>query len=200
MDRIRDIIVIGGSEGSLEPLRAILAGLPKDVPAAILIVMHTGPSSPRLLASILNTWSTLPVTYGKDGDCIEHGHVYLAPPDKHLEVVEPWVVHLSDGPKVHFSRPAADRLFETAAAVFGSRVISLILSGNDSDGTDGANAVRMAGGLCLVQDPGDAVVPSMPIKAIEHDHPECLVRTTALVEVLMHAVGAVRQTSTQASG
>jgi two-component system chemotaxis response regulator CheB len=89
MDTIRDIIVIGGSEGSLEPLRAILAGSPKDMPVAILIVMHTGPSSPRLLASILATWSTMPVAYGKEGDCIEHGHVYLTPPDKHLEVVEP---------------------------------------------------------------------------------------------------------------
>jgi two-component system chemotaxis response regulator CheB len=200
MDSIRDIIVIGGSEGSFEPLRAILTGLPTDIPAAILIVMHTGPSSPRLLASIFGTWSTLPVAYGKDGDRVEHGHVYVAPPDKHLEVVEPGVIHLSDGPKVKFSRPAADRLFETAAAVFGSRVISLILSGNDGDGTEGANAVRMAGGLCLVQDPRDAVVPSMPIKAIEHDHPGCLVGTTALVEVLMHVVGAVREASTQASG
>lgn len=79
-------------------------------------------------------------------------------------------------------------------------MISLILSGNDGDGTEGANAVRMAGGLCLVQDPRDAVVPSMPIKAIEHDHPGCLVGTTALVEVLMHVVGAVREASTQASG
>jgi two-component system chemotaxis response regulator CheB len=120
MDSIRDIIVIGGSEGSFEPLRAILTGLPTDIPAAILIVMHTGPSSPRLLASIFGTWSTLPVAYGKDGDRVEHGHVYVAPPDKHLEVVEPGVIHLSDGPKVKFSRPAADRLFETAAAVFGS--------------------------------------------------------------------------------
>jgi two-component system chemotaxis response regulator CheB len=98
MDSIRDIIVIGGSEGSFGPLRAILTGLPKDIPAAILIVMHTGPSSPRLLASIFDTWSTFPVAYGKEGDRVEHGHVYVAPPDKHLEVVEPGVIHLSDGP------------------------------------------------------------------------------------------------------
>ncbi|MEX5684029.1 MULTISPECIES: chemotaxis protein CheB [Pseudomonas] len=188
MESNRDIIVIGGSEGSLDPLREILAGLPGDFPAAILIVVHTGSSSPRLLASMLNLKSTLPVTYGEEGNSIELGHVYLAPPDKHLEVIKPGIIHLSDGPKVNFSRPAADRLFETAATAFGGRVISLILSGNDGDGAAGANAVRLAGGLSLVQDPGDAVVPSMPIQAIENDHPDCLVRSKSLVEVLMHAV------------
>jgi len=188
MDIVRDIVVIGGSEGSFLPLRQILSGLPADFPAAVLIVVHIGSSSPRLLASIFDAWSALPVVYGDDDIPIEAGRVYLAPPGKHLEVVEPGVLHLSDGPKLHFSKPAVDRLFGTAATVYRERVVSLILSGNGRDAAAGAAAVRAAGGVSLVQDPGDAVVSSMPVTAIEIDHPDSLVRTDALVEALIHSV------------
>ena len=188
MDTLRDIVVIGGSEGSFVPLHKILSGLPADFPAAVMIVVHTGASSPRLLASIFDAWSALPVVYGDEGVPIEAGRVYLAPPERHLEVVEPGVLHLSDGPRIHFSKPAVDRLFNTAAAVLGKRVVSLILSGNDGDGAAGATAVRAAGGVSLVQDPGDARVSSMPIKAIERDHPDSLVRTDMLLETLIHCV------------
>ncbi|QSL86221.1 chemotaxis protein CheB [Pseudomonas atacamensis] len=188
MDTLRDIVVIGGSEGSIPPLRQILTGLPPDFPAAVLIVVHTGTSSPRLLASIFDAWSALPVVYGDESVPVEAGRVYLAPPGRHLEVVEPGLLHLSDGPKLHFSKPAVDRLFGTAAAVFGGRVVSMILSGNDGDGAAGAAAVRAAGGISLVQDPGDALVSSMPITAIEKDHPDSLVRTDALLETLIHCV------------
>lgn len=188
MDTVRDIVVIGGSEGSFGPLRQILSGLPVDFPAAVLIVVHTGSSSPRLLASIFDSWSALPVAYADEGVRVEAGRVYVAPPGRHLEVVEPGLMHLNDGPKLHFSKPAVDRLFGTAAAVFGRRVISMILSGNDGDGAAGAAAVRAAGGVSLVQDPGDALVSSMPIRAIEKDHPNSLVRTDALLEALIHCV------------
>ncbi|WP_418951650.1 chemotaxis protein CheB [Pseudomonas granadensis] len=80
MDTFRDIVVIGGSEGCLVPLRKVLSGLPANFPAAILIVVHTGPSSPRLLASIFNSWSALPVEYGGDGMAIETGRVYTPSP------------------------------------------------------------------------------------------------------------------------
>lgn len=188
MNIFRDIVVIGGSEGSFAPLRQILSALPANFPAAVLIVVHTGPSSPRLLASIFDSWSALPVEYAEDGIAIETGRVYLAPPGRHLEVVEPGLLHLSNGPKIHFSKPAVDRLFHTAAAVFGNRVVSLILSGNDGDGAFGAAAVRAAGGLSLVQDPGDALVSSMPVRAIEKDHPNSLVRSDALLDALIHSV------------
>jgi two-component system chemotaxis response regulator CheB len=153
---VRDVIVIGGSQGSVEVLRTLLNELPPDFPAAILIVIHTGPSSPGYLASILNRYGPLPVAYAQNGDSVEPGKVYLAPADKHLEIVEPGAVYLSDGPKIKHSRPVADRLFITAAGVYGGRVISLIISGGDCDGADGANAVNAAGGLSFVQEPDDA--------------------------------------------
>lgn len=193
---VRDVIVIGGSQGSLEVLRGLLGGLPSDFPASVLIVVHTGPSSPGYMASILDRYSALPVSYAKHGELVEAGKVYLAPPDRHLEVVTPGLIYLGDGPKVRFSRPAADRLFVTAAKVFGSRVISLILSGGDCDGADGANAVVAAGGLSLVQEPDEAMVPSMPIHAIQTDHPSAAVKIKDMTAVLTRAVIGVQSAPT----
>ncbi|WP_296261309.1 MULTISPECIES: chemotaxis protein CheB [unclassified Pseudomonas] len=187
----RDVIVIGGSQGAFDVLRQMLVELPSDFPAAVLIVIHSVPSTPGHLASILDRYSVLPVGYGQDGEAVRPGRVYLAPPDRHLEIAPTGLIHLSDGPKVRYARPAADRLFETAAQVFGSRVISVILSGGDCDGTYGANVVSVAGGLSLVQEPRDALVPSMPLHAIQNDHPAAVVNSTAIAKVLMQAVAGL---------
>lgn len=128
------------------------------------------------------------MAYGSDGEPILPGHVYLASPDTHLEVVAPGNIHLSGGPKVKYSRPAVDRLFQTAASVFGHRVISLILSGGDGDGTNGALAVNAAGGLSFVQDPDEAKVPGMPMHAIQHDHPSARIKSEDMASVLVSAV------------
>jgi two-component system chemotaxis response regulator CheB len=187
----RDVVVIGGSHGAVEVLRTLLGELPHDFPAAILVVIHSGPSSPGYLASILDRYSTLPVAYALEGESVQPGRVYLAPADKHMEILAPGQIHLSDGPKVRHSRPAADRLFETAAEVFGDRVVSLILSGGDSDGTDGANAVIAAGGLSMVQEPQDALVPSMPINVIQRDHPRAVLNKADMGSVLIKAVSGL---------
>jgi len=185
---VRDVIVIGGSQGSVEVLRTLLGELPMPFPAAILIVIHTPTSSNGDMASILGRYTDLPVAYANDGDVIEPGRVYLAPPDRHLEVVSPGHIRLSDGPLVRNSRPAADRLFSTAAQTFGSRVISLILSGGDCDGSDGANAIVAAAGISLVQEPKDAQVASMPLHAIQTDHPRAILEKHAMGAALMAAV------------
>lgn len=189
---LRDVVVIGGAQGATEALRVILATLPTDFPAAVLIVIHTGPSSPGYMASVLNRYSTLPVEYGQEGQPVLPGHVYLAPADRHLEIVTPGVIHLDDGPKVHFARPAADRLFVTAADVFGSRVISLVLSGGDSDGSDGAVVIQNAGGLSFVQHPEEAPVPSMPIETMHKTTPSAQLKAEQMAQALIQAVGSVR--------
>lgn len=188
---IRDIVVIGGSQGAIEVLRTMLGELPEDFPAAILIVIHSGPSSPGYLATILDRYAALPVAYACEGEKIEAGRVYIAPADRHLEVVAPGLVHLDDGPKVRHSRPAADRLFMTAAQVFGPRVICLVLSGGDCDGAAGANAIAAAGGMCLVQEPREAAVPSMPISVIQQDHPDALVKTENMASALLQAMSGL---------
>ena len=102
----RDTIVIGTSCGGVAALTELLGGLPGELSASVLIVMHTSPDSPRLLADILARCTTLKVAYGQHGHSVEPGHVYIAPPDYHMTVLCPGVVRLDQGPKVRFSRPA----------------------------------------------------------------------------------------------
>lgn len=184
----RDIIVIGGSHGSLDALRDMLLSLPINFPAAILIVLHTGPSSPMMMAAILSRYTAMPLAYAIEGEPVRQGRIYLAPPDKHLEVRAPGTVHLSNGRKVNFARPAVDRLFETAASTFGTRVIGLVLSGGDSDGADGSRAIAKAGGITFVQDPDEAMIPSMALETIQIDHPVARLKSDVLGEVLRRIV------------
>lgn len=188
---LRDVVVIGGSQGATEALRQLLDKLPADFPAAVLIVIHTNPTGPDYLASVLSRYSRLPVAYGQEGEPVLPGRVYLAPANRHLEIVSPGIIHLDDGPKVSFARPAADRLFVTAAEVFGSRVISLVLSGGDSDGSDGAVVIKNAGGLSFVQRPEEAPVPSMPIQTMRKIPSSAQLRAEEMADALISAVGSV---------
>jgi two-component system, chemotaxis family, protein-glutamate methylesterase/glutaminase len=203
-----DIIVIGGSAGSVEALSAVLAGLPPDLPAAVCVVLHQSALSPNRRPEIFGRASALPVMLAEQGMRLKPGTVYLSVPDMHM-LVEPGVngsrnetgvIRLVRGPRENRSRPAIDPLFRTAALTFGSRVIGVILSGALDDGTSGLWVVKDRGGIAVVQDPADAAVQSMPTHAIEEvgaDHiaPATaigpllarLVRLPATAEVNMHA-------------
>lgn len=171
----RDVVVVGASRGGLEALCTLARQLPEGLDAAILIVLHTGQHSPMLLADILGRCTPLPVSYGLTGEEVRCGRIYLASPGTHLTVVAPGRIRLDPGPKVRHSRPAADRLFQTAAAVYGARVIGVVLTGGDGDGTDGLRAIKAAGGVSIVQQPAEALDPSMPESAIADDFPDhCL--------------------------
>lgn len=165
------IIVIGASAGGVDALKQVLSKLPADLPAAVAIVLHTGPNSPRLLADIWNKHSRLPVRYAIGGETVCAGQVYVAPPDQHLEIIDGGRLRLDDGPRVLYSRPSADRLFETAVKVFGKRTIGVILTGGDGDGAAGMRAIHAAGGIGVVQEPSDSVDPSMPLTTLRTDHP-----------------------------
>ena len=104
---------------------------------------------------------------------LSRGHVYIAPPDRHLTVVAPGNLRLDKGPKQNFTRPAADALFRSEASTHGKRLIGVVLTGNRADGTEGLNAIKAAGGLSVIQSPSDAEVPAMPLSALSignHDH------------------------------
>ena len=163
----RDIIVIGASSGGIEALRTIVSELPKDFPAAMFVVVHTGPDSPGILHQILTRAGNVEAIDPADGEQIVPGRIYVAPPDLHL-LVEPGNVCLSRGPKENRFRPAIDPLFRSAARVYGPRVIGVILSGSLDDGTAGLWAVKKLGGIAIVQDPNDALFPSMPANALQY--------------------------------
>jgi two-component system chemotaxis response regulator CheB len=164
----RDIVVIGTSLGGIEALKGLVASLPAELKAAILVVLHIAPSSPGIVPSILERAGPLSASNAQNGDTIRHGHIFVAPPDHHLLVEAPERIRTSKGPKENLWRPAVDPLFRSAAAVFGSRVIGVILTGGLDDGAAGLWAVKQRGGLAVVQHPDDAVAPSMPLNAMLH--------------------------------
>jgi two-component system chemotaxis response regulator CheB len=166
------IVVIAASSGGLEALFQLLRLLPANFPAAILTVLHTSPIGPKLAAGILDRKVAMPVSYAQSGEEPQLGHVYLAPPDHHLILLPDGRMDLNMEPKVHHSRPAANPLFESAVAVYRSHVIGVVLTGGDSDGADGLRSITGAGGVGIVQCPSEAYDPSMPIAAMEEDHPQ----------------------------
>lgn len=162
----RDIVVVGTSAGGVEALRALVGGLPEDFPGSVFVVMHTAPDSPGVLAQILDRAGKLPTANASNRERIKPGRVYVAPPDTHL-LLEPGVMRLTRGPKENRFRPAVDPLFRSAAAVYGPRVVGVILTGGLDDGTSGLWAVKRLGGVAVVQDPEEAYMPSMPQSALE---------------------------------
>lgn len=171
----RDLVVVGASAGGVEVLKQLVAGLPKDLAAAVLIVLHIAPSSPSVLPRLLARRSTLPVRFAEDDEPIAHGVVYVAPPDRHL-VVEPGRLRLTRAPRENHSRPAIDPLFRSAALAYGRRAIGVILSGRLDDGTAGLWAIKERGGIAVVQDPDDAAHADMPRNALAYTTPDHLVR------------------------
>jgi two-component system chemotaxis response regulator CheB len=163
----RDIVVIGASAGGLAAFRTIVSALPADFPAAIFVVQHMASSAPSLLPELLGAFSSLPARHPDDGEAIERGTIYVAPPDHHL-VIQPGHLHLVRGPKENGFRPAIDATFRSAALAYGRRVIGVVLTGMLDDGTAGLLAIKRHGGLALVQEPRDAAYPSMPQSACRY--------------------------------
>ncbi|HEY2942055.1 MAG TPA: chemotaxis protein CheB [Vicinamibacteria bacterium] len=182
----QDIIVVGASAGGVEALKQIVAQLPPDLPAAIFAAIHVAPSGPRLLPAILNASGRLCSEYATDEERIRPGRLYLAPPDHHL-LVGREVMRLTRGPRENGHRPAVDPLFRSAAVAHGPRVIGVVLTGNLDDGTRGLRAVKRCGGISVVQDPENALYPSMPASALQNtpvDHCVPLARLPALLAEL----------------
>jgi two-component system, chemotaxis family, protein-glutamate methylesterase/glutaminase len=160
-----EAIVIGGSAGSVAVLAELLPRLPADGPP-VLVVVHVPPSPPSRLVEIFAPRCQLRVREADASCSIERGTLYFAPPDYHLLVEERGRCALSLEPPVHFSRPSIDVLFESAAHVFGPRLVGVILTGASADGAAGLAAIHARGGTALVQSPELAEAPVMPRAAL----------------------------------
>lgn len=162
-----DIVVVGASAGGVETLVKLVEKLPADLPASVFVVLHIPAQNPSLMPEILSRSGRLKAVHPRDGEAIQQGCIYIAPPDLHL-LVEQGHVHLLRGPKENRHRPAIDPLFRSAAAAYGPRVVGVVLTGSLDDGTAGLLAIKRLGGIAIVQDPADALYPSMPLNALEH--------------------------------
>ena len=161
-----DIVMVGTSWGGLAALRSLVAGLPEDLGMAITIVQHRHKDSDHLLRTLLQERSTLTVCEVEDKMPIEHGTVYVAPPDYHT-LIEPGHFSLSTEAPVRYSRPSIDVAFSSAADSYRHRTVGIVLTGANADGAEGLRQISDGGGLALVQDPETAESPTMPRAAVE---------------------------------
>lgn len=164
-----DVVAIGTSTGGPSALSELIPRLPADLPVPIVIVQHMPPLFTHLLAERLNAIGPLDVREGKDGEKLQRGQVRIAPGDQHMTVTRKgtdFLLGLNRDPHENSCRPAVDVLFRSVAKTYGANVLAVVLTGMGSDGTQGAAAVREAGGEVIVQDEESSVVWGMPGKVV----------------------------------
>jgi len=159
-----DVVVVGTSWGGLAALRTLVAGLPDSFQMAVTLVQHRHKDSDHLLRTLLQERATLRVFEVEDKMPLEHGHIYVAPPNYHT-LVEPGYFSLSTDAPVRFSRPSIDVTFSSAADSYTHRTVGIVLTGANADGSEGLRRISDRGGLAIVQDPGTAESPTMPAAA-----------------------------------
>jgi two-component system chemotaxis response regulator CheB len=186
-------IAVAASAGGVEALRTLVASLPEDLDAAVCIVLHIPSSDRSMLAPILDRESALPVVLAEDGARLERGKIYVARAARHL-LIRVSSLELNHGPKENGVRPAADPLFRSLAGAWGACGIAVVLSGALDDGAAGAAAVVAAGGRLVVQDPADALVPSMPASAIAAARPDAVLPVAAIGDCLARMVASTPPT------
>ena len=186
------VVAIGASAGGLHALSLIVAALPPNFPAPVVVVLHLSPDFPSNLAHILGRHTDLNVKQAQQGDRLRAGWVYVAPPGRHLLVCPDGTLSLSDTDKVRHCRPSADVLFSSLAASVGARAVGVVLTGGDGDGADGIQAIKGAGGVTLAQDQQSSQDFSMPRSAAATGDVDLVLPLTEIAQRLIALVG--RQT------
>jgi two-component system chemotaxis response regulator CheB len=179
-----EAIAIGTSAGGVEALSVLLPALPASLRAALFIVVHLPRERPSLLADIFQDRCALPVREAEDKEPVVPGTVYFAPPDYHLMVDAGPRIALSADDFVNYSRPSIDVLFESAADVYGERLLGIVLTGANADGAAGLAAIHAAGGATLVQDPNEARAPLMVTSALRRTSVDFVLPLGGIAELL----------------
>lgn len=160
------LIIIGGSAGSFDIIIHLLANLKQNLSFPLIIVLHRKTSFDSSLTDLFSMKSKLPVKEAEEKEELQSGTIYIAPADYHLLIEMDHTVSLDYSEKIHYSRPAIDATLLTAAEAYGKSAAGIILSGANSDGADGLQAIYSAGGIAAVQDPETAEVSYMPKQAL----------------------------------
>jgi two-component system, chemotaxis family, protein-glutamate methylesterase/glutaminase len=190
--QLADVIVaIASSAGGLRALALVLGALPATINATIVVVQHLDPNYRSQLAQILDKKTLLAVFQAREGDILKPGRVYVAPPGFHLLVTPERKLSLSTSHRVHFVRPSADLLFESAALVFKERMIAVVLTGTGVDGAGGVVAVKQQGGIVIAQDEATAEFFGMPGAAIGTEHVDYVLPLTGIAGKLVELVDSI---------
>lgn len=178
------MIAIGASAGGIEAVGTLLRALPPGFPIPVTIVIHLPPNRPSLLPELFARYCALPVREAQDKEPVMPGTVYVAPPNYHLMVEPGGLLSLSCDEPVHFSRPALDMLFESAAMAYRDKLLAILLTGASADGAEGLATVRQLGGAAWVQDPGEAQASIMPLAGINRAGADKVLRLDGLAALL----------------
>jgi len=178
------VLIIGGSAGSLEVLMKIFPRLPLNESFAIVIVLHRKSSEDTLLEELFALKTLIPVKEVEDKTPIEPGFIYIAPSDYHLLFEKNGLLSLDISEKINFSRPSIDVSFESAAEIYGSSLVGILLSGANADGTDGLIAIKKFGGTIIVQKPESSKIPFMPRNAVLNTSPDYILNDEELFELI----------------
>jgi len=182
-DQRRDLVVVGASAGGVNALEVLASGIPPDFAGVIAIVLHLSPSHESLLPHILSRAGLRNAAGATDRAPVAGGSVYVAPPDRHL-VFQNGSVRVTRGPRENCHRPSIDVMFRSAAANYGPRVVGVLLSGADDDGSEALRQIRDCGGTTIVQDPADALFPVMPESALQVVEPDYLLPVSEIGPVI----------------
>lgn len=183
------VAAIGASAGGVTALQTVVAALPRDFAAAVLVVLHLHPATPSRLAWLLGRHSALPVQSAAEGSVIAAGTVYVAVPDLHL-MLDGRRIRLVPSERVHHVRPSIDLLFASLARSCGAGATVAVLTGTGLDGAAGVVAVKAAGGTTVVQDPAEAAFPGMPAAALATGCVDHVVPLAGIAPLLARLAGA----------
>jgi two-component system chemotaxis response regulator CheB len=191
---MRDIIVVGGSAGSLDAICTLLKELPAKLPASVFIVVHVADQN-CTLGQVLGRCGPLQAATAKHGETIRHGRAYVAPGGRHL-VLNNGQIQLTKGPRENRHLPSVDTLFRSAARAHRDRVIGVVLSGALDDGAAGAYAIKTRGGVVIVQDPKDAKVPDMPLNTLRYGNADHCLPLSEIAPTIIKLVREKRKATT----
>jgi len=180
-----EAIVIGTSSGGMNALKFLFSALPIEFGIPIIIVQHISPRSENQWIKLLNNNSKLYLKEADEKEKIEHGKVYIAPPNYHLMIEQNKTFSLTIDERVNYSRPSIDVLFESAAEAYKNKLIGVILTGSNSDGTKGMKRIKECEGLTVAQDPETAESSYMPASAIAAIQPNYILSLENIIELLI---------------
>ncbi|TJZ51436.1 chemotaxis protein CheB [Sphingobacterium olei] len=166
MLKATEILLIGGSAGSLTVLLKVLPQLNNDISFPIIIILHRKPHPDSILNTLLSNYTDLEVCEAEDKMTLKSKCIYVVPPDYHLLFEDKHMVSLDSSEKLNYSRPSIDVTFQSAAEVFQENAVALLLSGANADGVEGLQYIKQNNGFTVVQDPETAEVDYMPRQAI----------------------------------
>lgn len=177
-------VVIGGSAGSIKPLLQILSSIKANINFPVIVILHRKNDPRSSLETLLGNTSLLSVKEGEDKETLKNGVVYVAPSDYHLLIESDHSLSLDASEKVLWSRPSIDVTFQSAAEIYKERLLGVLLSGANNDGSLGMERINALGGKTIVQDPESAEIPAMPLSALRIFNPDYILKESEIAAVI----------------